>query len=79
MSEPYVCKLVYDSPEPQKDRFLLLIEKHKTMHCFSNSTESKSGKYMCMCVDIYIYIYIHIYVCVYMYIHTYTYIYILHN
>lgn len=36
MSEPYVCKLVYDSPEPQNNRFVVNNEKW-TMHCFSNN------------------------------------------
>lgn len=55
------------SPEPQKDRLLLLIMKHETMHCFSTSlcgkhshkmTESKCGKNTYI---LYIYPYIYIF------------------
>lgn len=54
MSEPYLCKLVYDSPEPQNNRSVVKKKNDgkRTMHCFPNSlreqrshttTESTAG------------------------------------
>lgn len=67
MSEPYLCKLVYDSPEPQNNRSVVKKKNDgkRTMHCFPNSlreqrshttTESTAGGKDIDSTIIYIYI-----------------------